>query len=77
MPETGAKCLQKSIGANPDGVVGPKTIAILKKMDADYVLEQMHNANQTFYKASKHLRHLVEAGQDVTMRLWLRVEMAG
>ena len=49
----GAKCLQKSIGANPDGVIGPKTIAILKKMDADYVLEQMHQHRQTFYESLK------------------------
>ena len=41
----GAKCLQKSIGANLDGVIGPKTIAILKKMDADYVLEQTAPSN--------------------------------
>jgi len=49
----GAKCLQKSIGANPDGVIGPKTIAILKKMDADYVLEQMHMHRQNFYESLK------------------------
>ena len=49
----GAKCLQKSIGANPDGVIGPKTIAILKKMDADYVLEQMHMHRQKFYESLK------------------------
>ena len=49
----GAKCLQKSIGANPAGVIGPKTIAILKKMDADYVLEQMHQHRQTFYESLK------------------------
>ena len=49
----GAKCLQRSIGANPDGVIGPKTVALLKNMDPDYVLEQMHKHRQSFYESLK------------------------
>tara|TARA_R100001440_G_scaffold21031_2_gene34772 strand:+ start:120 stop:641 length:522 start_codon:yes stop_codon:yes gene_type:complete len=49
----GAKCLQRAIGAEADGVIGPKTVALLKKMDADYVLEQMHKHRQSFYESLK------------------------
>lgn len=49
----GARCLQRAIGAEADGVIGPKSIALLKKMDADYVLEQMHMHRQKFYESLK------------------------
>ena len=49
----GAKCLQKSIGANPDGAIGPKTIAILKDQNPKYVLEKMHELRQSFYESLK------------------------
>ena len=49
----GAKCLQKSIGANPDGAIGPKTIAILKDQNPKYLLEKMHELRQSFYESLK------------------------
>lgn len=49
----GAKCLQRAIGAEADGVIGPKSIAILKDQNAEYVLEKMHELRQSFYESLK------------------------
>ena len=36
----GAKILQKCIGANPDGGIGPKTLALMDGQDPKYVIEK-------------------------------------
>jgi len=45
-----AKALQGVIGANQDGGIGPKTLALLKDQDTRYVLQSMHDKRQGFYE---------------------------
>jgi lysozyme family protein len=45
-----AKALQGVIGAEQDGGIGPKTLALLADQDTKYVLEKMHDKRQGFYE---------------------------
>ena len=45
----GAKILQKCIGANPDGGIGPKTLALMDGQDPKYVVEKFAELRQDFY----------------------------
>ena len=45
----GAKILQKCTGANPDGEIELKTLALLEGQDPKYVLEKLAEPRQDFY----------------------------
>ena len=49
----GAKTLQKAIGAEPDGAIGPKTLSLLERQSTEYVIEKMHEIRQEFYESLK------------------------
>jgi len=50
-PSRAAKAVQKVIGANPDGAIGPKTLTLLAKQDPKYVVEQFGKIRQEFYES--------------------------
>ena len=45
-----AKALQKVVGANPDGAIGPKTLALINKQDPKYMIEEFGKIRQEFYE---------------------------
>ena len=45
-----AKALQKVVGANPDGAIGPKTLALIAKQDPKYMIEEFGKIRQEFYE---------------------------
>ena len=46
-----SKAVQKICGAEPDGVIGPKTLALLDKIDNELIIEDMYKIRQNFYES--------------------------
>ena len=46
-----SKGLQKCCGAEPDGVIGPKTLALLEGQNKRYMVEKFKQVRQDFYKS--------------------------
>lgn len=50
------KLLQRAVGAVDDGIIGPKTLAMIDGMDADDVLRRITAEQKKFYAAVVHNR---------------------
>jgi len=48
-----AKAIQKICGAAQDGAIGPKTLALIKSQDTEYVIEEFGKIRQNFYESLK------------------------
>jgi lysozyme family protein len=48
-----AKAIQKICGASQDGAIGPKTLALIKSQDTEYVIEEFGKIRQNFYESLK------------------------
>ena len=48
-----AKAIQKICGASQDGAIGPKTLALIKTQDTEYVIEEFGKIRQNFYESLK------------------------
>ena len=46
-----AKAIQKVVGANPDGAIGPKTLALIKGQNTEYMIEEFGKIRQAFYES--------------------------
>lgn len=46
-----AKFLQRAVGAVPDGAIGPKTLGLVKEMDADALLKAFGEQKESFYNS--------------------------
>ena len=46
-----AKAIQKIVGANPDGVIGPKTLALIAKQDPRFMVQEFFKLRQDFYES--------------------------
>jgi len=49
----GAKILQKVVGANPDGAIGKRTMALVKGQNPKYMIERYAELRQQFYEGLK------------------------
>ena len=45
-----AKAIQKIIGANQDGAIGPKSLALIENQDPKFMVEQFGKIRQEFYE---------------------------
>jgi len=45
-----SRAMQKACGASPDGVIGPKTLALLDREDAMLTINNVHKQREAFYK---------------------------
>jgi len=50
-PNRAIKTMQKAIGTNPDGAIGPKTMAALKAADPTDLIAKFSIEKELFYKA--------------------------
>ena len=50
-PRRAAKAIQNIVGANPDGAIGPKTMALIAKQNPRYMIEQFGKIRQEFYES--------------------------
>jgi len=48
-----SKAVQKICGANPDGVIGKKTLALINGQDTKYMIEEFGVIRQSFYESLK------------------------
>ena len=48
-----ATAIQKICGASQDGAIGPKTLALIKSQDTEYVIEEFGKIRQNFYESLK------------------------
>ena len=48
-----AKAIQKICGAAQDGVIGPKTLALINTQNTEYVVEEFGKIRQDFYESLK------------------------
>tara|TARA_R100001443_G_scaffold36974_1_gene50756 strand:- start:665 stop:1174 length:510 start_codon:yes stop_codon:yes gene_type:complete len=48
-----AKAIQKICGASQDGAIGPKTLALIKTQNTEYVIEEFGKIRQNFYESLK------------------------
>jgi|TARA_R100001163_G_C5060080_1_gene196833 lysozyme family protein len=48
-----SKAIQKICGAMQDGAIGPKTLALIKTQDTEYVIEEFGKIRQNFYESLK------------------------
>ena len=48
-----SKAIQKICGAMQDGAIGPKTLALIKTQDREYVIEEFGKIRQNFYESLK------------------------
>lgn len=49
-----SKGVQKCCGANPDGVIGPKTLELVAGQDTKYMIEKFKEVRQSFYEGLNH-----------------------
>lgn len=73
-PGRAAKMLQASVGATPDGAIGPKTLAIVKEQDADALIGIFQRKRQHFLEA---LPTFATFGKGWTRRVNEAAEIAG
>lgn len=52
-PGAAIKLLQKTVGATPDGALGPKTLAAMNAMDAKALIDGFSAQKEAFYKSLK------------------------
>jgi len=52
-PGRGVKLLQSCIGCVADGVIGPKTMALIKSADVTDLIQKYSNARRDYYKSLK------------------------
>ena len=50
-PRRSSKAFQQIIGANRDGKIGPKTLALAKGQSAEHIVNQMYKLRQSFYES--------------------------
>lgn len=48
-----AKALQRIVGATPDGAIGPRTLGMVKEMEPEEIVREMHRVRQAFYESLK------------------------
>lgn len=48
-----AKALQRIVGATPDGAIGPRTLGMVKEMEPEEIVREMHRVRQAFYEGLK------------------------
>ena len=48
-----AKAIQKICGASQDGAIGPKTLALIKSQNTEYIIEEFGKIRQNFYESLK------------------------
>ena len=49
-----SKGVQKCCGANPDGVIGPKTLELVVGQDTKFMIEKFKQVRQRFYEGLNH-----------------------
>tara|TARA_S200002703_G_scaffold61077_1_gene52969 strand:+ start:159 stop:674 length:516 start_codon:yes stop_codon:yes gene_type:complete len=49
-----SKGIQKCCGANPDGVIGPKTLELVVGQDTKFMIEKFKQVRQRFYEGLNH-----------------------
>ena len=49
-----SKGIQKCCGAEPDGVIGPKTLQLILKQDTNFMIEKFKEVRQSFYEGLNH-----------------------
>ena len=49
-----SKGIQKCCGAEPDGVIGPKTLKLVAGQDTKFMIEKFKEIRQTFYEGLHH-----------------------
>jgi lysozyme family protein len=48
-----AKAIQKAVGANPDGAIGPKTLEAISEEEVDAIVKKVYTIRQEFYENLK------------------------
>ena len=48
-----AKAIQKAVGANPDGAIGPKTLEAISDKEVDAIVKKVYAIRQEFYENLK------------------------
>ena len=49
-----SKGIQKCCGAEPDGVIGPKTLQLVLGQDTNFMIEKFKEVRQSFYEGLNH-----------------------
>ena len=49
-----SKGVQKCCGAEPDGVIGPKTLQLVLGQDTNFMIEKFKEVRQSFYEGLNH-----------------------
>jgi len=49
-----SKGIQKCCGAEPDGVIGPKTLQLILGQDTNFMIEKFKEVRQSFYEGLNH-----------------------
>jgi len=49
-----SKGVQKCCGAEPDGVIGPKTLQLILGQDTNFMIEKFKEVRQSFYEGLNH-----------------------
>jgi lysozyme family protein len=68
-----AKLLQATVGADIDGVIGPKTIALVNSFDSVKVIKGLADCQLVFYKSLPTWQYF---GKGWTNRIHVRVAVA-
>ena len=50
-PSKAAKCLQKLLDVNVDGIIGSQTLTVLDSWDLEIILEDLHKERKKFYQS--------------------------
>ena len=52
-----AKAVQRSVGAEPDGAIGPKTLGLIMEKDPEFIIDYVYVVRKAFYEGLDDYKH--------------------
>ena len=52
-----AKAVQRAVGAEPDGAIGPQTLALIMEKDPKFIIDYVYTVRQAFYEGLDDYKH--------------------
>jgi len=52
-----AKAVQRAVGAEPDGAIGPQTLGLIMEKDPEFIIDYVYTVRKSFYEGLDDYKH--------------------
>ena len=52
-----AKAVQRAVGAEPDGAIGPQTLGLIMEKDTEFIIDYVYTVRKSFYEGLDDYKH--------------------